>query len=87
MKNYTKFYFISILTLLTSCTSNDRDDNELDLGSNPDVEVHDFIWTELNQYYFWQEEVENLADSKKMMLSNTKAIWKKLLILLIFLTA
>ncbi|MDC1081257.1 S41 family peptidase [Flavobacteriaceae bacterium] len=65
MKNYTKFYFISILTLLTSCTSNDRDDNELDLGSNPDVEVHDFIWTELNQYYFWQEEVENLADSKK----------------------
>ena len=65
MKNYTKFYFISILTPLTSCTSNDRDDNELDLGSNPDVEVHDFIWTELNQYYFWQEEVENLADSKK----------------------
>ena len=37
---------------------------ELDLGSNPNTEINDFIWVGLNQYYFWQEEVENLADSK-----------------------
>lgn len=65
MKNITPYCLLVIFTLLTNCSKNDRDDNEVDLGSNTDVEVHDFIWTELNQYYFWQEEVENLADSKK----------------------
>ncbi len=65
MRNLTKYCSLVIIILLTSCSKNDRDDNELNLGSNPDVEVHDFIWTNLNQFYFWQEEVENLADSKK----------------------
>jgi len=65
MKNITPYCLLVIFTLLTNCSKNDRDDNEVDLGSNTDVEVYDFIGTELNQYYFRQEDVENLADSKK----------------------
>ena len=29
-----------------------------------DIEINDFIWKGLNQYYYWQESVESLADSK-----------------------
>lgn len=65
MNKHNTFCLLGIVALLTSCSKNDRDDNELDLGSNPNTEINDFIWTGLNQYYFWQEEVENLADSKK----------------------
>ncbi len=64
MNKHNTFCLLGILALLTNCSTNDRDDNELDLGSNPNTEINDFIWVGLNQYYFWQEEVENLADSK-----------------------
>jgi len=29
-----------------------------------DLEINDFIWKGLNQYYYWQEAVDSLADSK-----------------------
>jgi DNA-binding transcriptional regulator WhiA len=29
-----------------------------------DLEISDFIWKGLNQYYYWQESVVNLSDSK-----------------------
>ena len=29
-----------------------------------DIEINDFIWKGLNQYYYWQESVESLADLK-----------------------
>ena len=28
------------------------------------LEINDYIWKGLNQYYYWQEEVDELADSK-----------------------
>lgn len=44
----------------TSSTTSDSDTNEVTLTT----EINDFIWDGLNQYYYWQEEVENLADSQ-----------------------
>ena len=35
-----------------------------------DLEISDFIWKGLNQYYYWQESVINLADSKLDNLSD-----------------
>lgn len=49
---------LTILTLITvSCTSDD--------GNAPqEIEVQDFIWKSLNLYYFWQEDVPDLANDR-----------------------
>lgn len=43
----------------------DKDEDELkDATVELKSEINDFVWKGLNQYYLWQEEVPNLADSK-----------------------
>ncbi len=68
MKKYVAF-LLAAGFLLTSC-SND-DDNGLDpSGPDPDpdgtvdVTAQDFIWKATNLWYFWQQDVPNLADDR-----------------------
>ncbi|MFL2591063.1 MAG: S41 family peptidase [Flavobacteriaceae bacterium] len=66
------FFIISI-----KCSKKDIDDNEINVvsdvesdskDSSPEItlstEINDFIWKGLNQYYYWQSDVSDLADSK-----------------------
>ena len=72
-----KILFVLLILGLsfTSCSEPDSDDNQINVvvDTTPTVdptptvdnsEINDFIWKGLNQWYFWQEEVENLDDSK-----------------------
>ncbi len=49
---------LTILTLLTVSCSND------DENTPQEIEVQDFIWKGLNLYYFWQEDVPDLANER-----------------------
>lgn len=54
-----------LFLFLTSCDKNDDDGG----GETPQAvtlnnEINEFIWKGLNHWYFWQEDVTNLADSK-----------------------
>ncbi|MEL0202043.1 MAG: carboxyl-terminal protease, partial [Flavobacteriaceae bacterium] len=40
----------------------DRDDATINLTGS--LEISDFVWQGLNQFYYWQEAVPNLADTK-----------------------
>lgn len=53
---------------MTSATNFDSDDTEVSLTG--DLQVSDFVWKGLNNYYYWQEQVSELADSK---LQNSKS--------------
>ena len=53
--------FLSLTTLI-SCSKKDNDDTAVNLDG--ELEISDFVWQGLNQYYFWQSSVPNLADSK-----------------------
>ena len=48
--------------LIQETSSLDTDDTAISLEG--DLQISDFIWEGLNTYYYWQEEVEALADSK-----------------------
>ena len=43
-------------------SNNDSDDNAISLEG--DLQISDFVWEGLNNYYYWQEEVADLADDK-----------------------
>ena len=61
MKKTYKFTILFLLSglLLQSC----QDDND-DVIKTTDLEVQDFIWKGMNQYYLWQADVPNLADDR-----------------------
>ena len=76
------FFLLSI-----QCSKKDIDDNEINVVSDLDsessdspteitlsTEINDFIWKGLNQYYYWQSDVSNLADSKATMESEYIAL-------------
>lgn len=46
-----------ILFMLNACTDND------DVEITSDTVVQDFMWNAMNIYYFWQQDVPNLADN------------------------
>ena len=73
---------------LTACSSDDIDDNQINVVADPgdqsstsssttntssttsetpvvtaNTEINDFIWKGMNLWYYWQEEVEQLADT------------------------
>ena len=50
-----------LVVLLAACSKNDLDDATINLEG--DLELSDFIWKGLNQYYYWQEDVAQLSDS------------------------
>lgn len=55
--------FLPILTLISvlfvSISCNKDEDNIPD-----DVEIQNFIWKGLNAFYFWQQDIDDLADNK-----------------------
>ena len=75
-----KIYYyclIGVAALLIGCDVQDRDDEIINVQNNTpsdtsttttdvvaDLEINDFIWKGLNQYYYWQEAVDSLADSQ-----------------------
>ena len=61
--------FIIFSLLLIGCKKESDEDPNIAKLEN-DLEISDFIWKGLNQYYYWQESVINLADSKLDNLSN-----------------
>ena len=65
MKKYLIF-FLAMGLLLVNCK---KDDEVLDTGGvdpdpSADVVAQDFIWKATNLYYFWQQDVPNLADDR-----------------------
>ena len=55
---------LSLLFLIVGCKKADDDDDPNIIRLETDLEISDFIWRGLNQYYYWQESVSNLSDSK-----------------------
>ncbi|MAS30300.1 MAG: hypothetical protein CMC44_06840 [Flavobacteriaceae bacterium] len=76
MKLFIKFSIV-FLFLFIAC-SKEKDSNEADENlSNVDsddivislegaLQISDFVWKGLNQYYYWQEEVSDLNDRKAL---------------------
>ena len=61
------FIFFSLFVI--GCKKESDEDPNIAKLEN-DLEISDFIWKGLNYYYYWQESVINLADSKLDNLSN-----------------
>ncbi|CAM4079526.1 S41 family peptidase [Flavobacterium weaverense] len=59
------FLLFSVLFTFQSCQDND------DVAPPATLEVQDFIWKGLNQYYLWQADVPNLSDDR---FANQKAL-------------
>ncbi|MDC0879744.1 S41 family peptidase, partial [Flavobacteriaceae bacterium] len=62
MKKINLLLLASIF-IFNSCKKTDDDDPNI-IRLETDLEISDFIWKGLNQYYYWQESVMNLSDSK-----------------------
>lgn len=60
MKTYFKLLLITLVTtfFVQGCQDND------DIATPVRLEIQDFIWKGMNQYYLWQADVPNLADDK-----------------------
>ena len=60
MKKTFQFTFLLFIVAFTfqSCQDND------DVAPTANLEVQDFIWKGLNQYYLWQADVPNLSDTR-----------------------
>ena len=63
MKKF-KFCLLALILVFSSCKKSDDEDPNI-IRIESDLEIIDFIWKGLNQYYYWQESVVNLSDSKK----------------------
>ena len=63
MKKF-KFCLLALIFVFSSCKKSDDEDPNI-IRIETDLEIIDFIWKGLNQYYYWQESVVNLSDSKK----------------------
>jgi carboxyl-terminal processing protease len=60
MKTNLKFTLLFLLAIFTFQSCQDMDD----VAAPINLEVQDFIWKGLNQYYLWQADVPNLADDR-----------------------
>ena len=60
-----KFYLLTSIILINGCKKPGDDEDPNIIRIETDLEISDFIWKGLNQYYYWQESVVNLSDSKK----------------------
>ena len=76
MKLFIKFSIV-FLFLFIACSkekdSNEADENLSNIDSDDIVislegalQISDFVWKGLNQYYYWQEEVSDLDDRKAL---------------------
>ena len=57
MKKYF-FLFLGLSVLFMSCSNDD------DANVPTDVDAQNFMWRAMNQWYFWQADVDNLADDR-----------------------
>ena len=60
-----KFYLLASTVVFIGCKKSGDDEDPNIIRIETDLEISDFIWKGLNQYYYWQESVVNLSDSKK----------------------
>ena len=60
MKNILKLILFSLFITIvsTSCSKND------DLAVPSELQVNDFVWKGLNQFYLWQSDAPNLLDNR-----------------------
>ena len=60
MRTYIKLTLLLFVTAFTvqSCQDND------DIAPPASLEIQDFIWKGMNQYYLWQADVPNLSDDR-----------------------
>lgn len=56
------FYLFLSGLVLWSCS--DKDDNAFVPNPSENLEVHDFIWKGMNEWYFWQGDVDDLSDTR-----------------------
>ena len=60
MKKIHKLLLIVFLSLsITGCFNDDIDDNPA-----TNAEINDFVWKALNLWYFWQQDVDDLSDTR-----------------------
>lgn len=59
MKNFIKITFFLLLSLFVLQGCEDNDDQPA-----TNLDIQNFIWKGMNQYYLWQSSVPNLADNK-----------------------
>ncbi|TMM53678.1 carboxyl-terminal protease [Maribacter algarum] len=67
MKDLKIISLFFCLLLLSACSKKADDfaiPATVDAEANAGVDVQDFMWKAMNYWYFWQEEVPNLADDK-----------------------
>lgn len=62
MKPTIKIAIVLLFASLSFYSCQDQDD--VDLAKEDNLEVQDFIWKGLNQYYLWQADVPELADNR-----------------------
>ncbi len=67
MKKYALVLF-SFYFILTSCSKTNTDNLDITTTVSPldtaEVDTQHFMWKAMNFWYFWQEDVENLSDTK-----------------------
>ena len=60
MKTISKLLIFSILIVLMSASCTKRDENFVP----DDLQINDFVWKGMNQYYLYQNDVQNLRDDR-----------------------
>lgn len=77
-QRFSKIYFFitCVFLLSTGCQKEEnfeetkvitnQDTDDLSISLEGDLQVSDFVWEGLNTYYYWQEKVPSLADSKRL---------------------
>ncbi|MDG1272046.1 MAG: S41 family peptidase [Flavobacteriaceae bacterium] len=64
-----KVWSLCLLLVFLACSKDDQDDTNINLVDKSDsetslnLELSDFIWKGLNQYYYWQKDVPKLDDA------------------------
>jgi carboxyl-terminal processing protease len=58
-----KIFLLTLLLFITVFTFQSCQDND-DVAAPVNLDVQDFIWKGLNQYYLWQADVPNLGDDR-----------------------
>ena len=43
---------------------NNLDSDDIAVNLEGELQISDFVWKGLNEFYYWQEEVEALSDEK-----------------------
>jgi C-terminal processing protease CtpA/Prc len=60
MRTYIKLTLLLFITAFTAQSCQDNDD----IAPPASLEIQDFIWKGMNQYYLWQADVPNLSDDR-----------------------